>query len=215
MPEPGSHKYDVQRARLRDRLEDEGTPDAAADAEANRRLRGPVPGPSPSMATERAGGPRGENPNPSSPGNVLPLRSTAFPDNAPISARHAKDGGNEPPDLEWSDVPEGTHELVLLCVDPDAPTGSFLHWLVTGIDPATTRMDAERVAGTAHRNGFGETGYGGPLPPVGDSAHRYVFRLYALPEPFAAPQPQDADAVRSWLDQHALRTGTLTGLYQR
>lgn len=148
-------------------------------------------------------------------GSTLTLRSSAFTDSAFIPARYSKDGGNERPDLEWSGVPEGSQELVLLCVDPDAPAGTWLHWLVTGIDPATTRLDPQSPAGTEHGNDYGEHGYGGPQPPVGDDAHRYLFRLYALGEPFGAPEPGDADAVRSWLDGQALATGTLTGLYQR
>jgi Raf kinase inhibitor-like YbhB/YbcL family protein len=215
MPEPGSHRYEVERNRLRGELEDEGLPDQRADAEANRRLRGPTPHPSPSMETDRALGPLGDNPDPGDPGNVMKLRSSAFNDYAFIAPRHAKDGGNQPPELEWSPAPEGTRELVLLVEDPDAPSGTFLHWLVTGIDPNATALDPAKPMGTQHENGFGERGYGGPLPPAGDDAHRYVFRLYALAEPFAAPNPADADAVRSWLDQHALRTGTLTGLYER
>jgi Raf kinase inhibitor-like YbhB/YbcL family protein len=215
MPEPGSHSYEVERNRLRSRLEDEGIPDERADEEANRRLRGPTPHPSPSMETDRDFGPLGENPDPGDPGNVMRLRSSAFNDYAFIASRHAKDGGNEPPELEWSPAPEGTGELVLLVEDPDAPNGTFLHWLVTGVDPRTTALDPAAPSATRYENGFGERGYGGPLPPVGDDPHRYVFRLYALAEPFAAPDPTDADGVRAWLDAHALATGTLTGLYER
>jgi Raf kinase inhibitor-like YbhB/YbcL family protein len=215
MPEPGSHAYDVQRTRLRAELDDQGIPDGNADEEANRRLRGPEPHPSPSMETERAGGPLGDNPSPGSPGSVIELRSVAFNDNAMLAKAHAKDGDNTPPDLVWTGVPDGARELVLLVADPDAPTGTFLHWLVTGIDPASSGLSGEQPAGTQHVNGFGEHGYGGPLPPVGDDAHRYVFRLYALAEPFAAPDPSDADAVRGWLDDHALATGTITALYAR
>ena len=212
MPEPGSHAWEIERNRLRSQLEDEGINDQRADEEANRRLRGDTPHPSPSMETERAGGPLGANPDPGSPGNVMRLRSSAFNDDDTIPRHHAKDGGNEPPELEWTPAPDGTRELALLMEDPDAPRGTFLHWLVTGIDPtATTLADS----GVQHENGFGEQGYGGPMPPVGDDAHRYVFRLYALGEPFAAPDLTNADALRTWLDDHALATGTLTGLYAR
>ena len=211
MPEPGSHAYDIQRTRLRAELDDQGIPDGNADEEANRRLRGSEPHPSPSMETERAGGPLGDNPSPGSAGNVLELRTSAFSDNSIMARGHAKDGDNEAPDLSWSGVPEGTRELALLVADPDAPTGTFLHWLVTGIAPDAQGVDG----GTQHENGFGEQGWGGPLPPVGDDPHRYVFRLYALGEPFAAPDPADADSLRAWLDEHALATGTVTGLYGR
>lgn len=214
MPEPGSHSYDVSRARRRDELDNSGVPDANATVAANRELRGDTPHPSPSAETARAGGPLGERGGSGGdPGNVMPLRTSAFNDGAPIPGRYAKDGDDVAPTLEWRDVPDGASELVLLCVDPDAPVGTFLHWLVTGIDPRATTFDG--TGGTPHENGYGERGYGGPQPPVGDEAHRYVFRLYALAEPFAAPDPTDADAVRAWLDEHSLATGTLTGSYQR
>jgi Raf kinase inhibitor-like YbhB/YbcL family protein len=213
MPEPGSHAYDVQRARLRDDLDNTGTPDANATDAANRELRGDTPGPSPSAETGRAGGPLGERGSGGDPGNVIELRTSAFNDGAPIPGRYAKDGDNAVPPLEWGEVPDGTRELVLLCVDPDAPVGTWLHWLVTGLDPATRAYDG--AGGDQHRNGYGESGWGGPQPPVGDPAHRYIFRLYALAEPFAAPDPSDADAVRAWLDDHKLAAGTLTGTYQR
>jgi Raf kinase inhibitor-like YbhB/YbcL family protein len=212
MPEPGSHAWEIERNRLRSQLEDEGISDQKAEEEANRRLRGDAPHPSPSMETDRAGGPLGENPDPGSPGNVMRLRSSAFNDDDMIPGPHSKDGGNEPPELEWTPAPDGTRELVLLMEDPDAPSGTFLHWLVTGIAPSATSLGD---SGTQHENGFGEQGYGGPLPPVGDDPHRYVIRLYALGEPFAAPDLTDAGALRTWLDEHAISTGTLTGLYER
>jgi Raf kinase inhibitor-like YbhB/YbcL family protein len=217
VPEPGSHRYDVTRARLRDELDNDGTPDAHATEEANRRLRGPVPQPSRSAETARAGGPSGERPGPpGDPGNVLMLRSPAFSDNAPMPSRCARDGGNEAPSMEWEGVPPGTAELVLLCVDVDAPTGPFVHWLVPGIDPSAASLEAtDSVAGGAARNDYGDRGYGGPLPPAGDAAHRYVFRLYALDHPFDADPEAGAETLRAWLDEHCSVVGTLTGLYQR
>ena len=213
MPEPGSHAYDVERARLRDEIDNQGVPDANATDAANEQLRGRTPHASPHAATERAGGPLGERAGGGDPGNVMMLRSSAFNDGAFIPGRYAKDGENVPPELEWSGVPDGTAELALLVVDPDAPVGTYLHWLVTGI-PATATSLAPGT-GTSHCNGYGETGWGGPQPPVGDDAHRYIFRLYALPEPFAGPENASPDELRAWLDERALATGTLTGRYQR
>lgn len=154
---------------------------------------------------------------------VLQLRSPSFRDHTPIPKRHAHDSLNLSPALEWSGVPEGTAELVLLREDPDAPGRTFLHWLVTGIDPSTTGVGEGEVppGGQEWTNGFGEVGYGGPQPPVGDSAHRYFFRLYALPRRENAPRPSDAQGLPSADDVHhafddlALATGVLVGLYQR
>jgi Raf kinase inhibitor-like YbhB/YbcL family protein len=147
----------------------------------------------------------------------MELRSEAFADNTPIPRRHTKDGQNLSPPLRWSPPPAGTQELMLLCEDPDAPSGRFLHWLVTGIDPQTRGVDTGRLpaAGEPHTNDFGERGWGGPMPPSGDRAHRYVFRLYALAEHVDVPQHASADQVHRLVDQRQTASGTMIGLYQR
>src|SRR5436189_84636 len=136
----------------------------------------------PGARTDRAGGPYGEGSGGGEPGAVIDLRSPAFSDGALLPARCSKDGGNVSPALEWSTPPDGTAELVLLCEDPDAPGGTFVHWLVSGIDPGTTTIaeGQEPPGSVSWQNGYGETGYGGPQPPIGDDAHRYMFRLIAL-----------------------------------
>lgn len=148
---------------------------------------------------------------------AIELRSPAFSDHDRIPARYAHDRDNVSPALEWSGVPNGTVELLLLCEDPDAPSGTFLHWLVSGIDPATTGV-AEGQAprgGEEWTNGFGEQGWGGPQPPVGDNAHRYFFRLYALPEPAPLPAKPGPNEVHRYVEDAALASGTVVGLYQR
>lgn len=147
----------------------------------------------------------------------IELRSAAFDDHAYVPDRYAKAGENVSPPLSWAGVPDGAAELVLLCEDPDAPTGTFLHWLVTGIDPAGTGVGSGETpaGGVAHTNGFGEPGWGGPQPPVGDSAHRYFFRLYALPGPLELPADAGADQVREAAAREQLASGTLVGRYQR
>ncbi|WP_129667724.1 YbhB/YbcL family Raf kinase inhibitor-like protein [Phytoactinopolyspora endophytica] len=144
------------------------------------------------------------------------LRSPRFTDNTPIPGRHAFHDANISPGLEWEGVPEGTAELLLLCEDPDAPGGSFLHWLVTGLDPNITGIaEGENPGGTDWPNGFGELGWGGPAPPVGDEAHRYFFRLFALSEAPALPRaPHVADVHRA-IDGITRASGTLVGLFQR
>jgi Raf kinase inhibitor-like YbhB/YbcL family protein len=147
----------------------------------------------------------------------IELRSPAFSDHDLIPGRHARDRDNVSPALQWSGVPDGTAELVLLCEDPDAPSGTFLHWLVTGIDTATTGVAEGQVprGGQEWTNGFGERGWGGPQPPVGDKAHRYFFRLYALPQSVRLPAEAGADDVHRVVDDAALASGTTVGLYQR
>jgi Raf kinase inhibitor-like YbhB/YbcL family protein len=109
----------------------------------------------------------------------IQLRSPSFGDHQPIPARHAKDHANLSPALEWSGVPQEAVELAVLCEDPDAPSGTFTHWVLAGLQPTAPGLaDGEHPAGAVEgRNDFGEEGYSGPLPPVGDDPHRYFFRV--------------------------------------
>lgn len=147
----------------------------------------------------------------------IELKSSAFNDHAMIPRRYAKEGDNVSPPLTWSGVPDEASELALLCEDPDAPSGTFVHWLVTGIDPHTEGLPtgATTPGSHPHRNGYGQSGWGGPQPPAGDNAHRYFFRLYALPGPVSIPEEATADEAHRVLDQQQLASGTLVGLYQR
>ncbi|MEV4756917.1 YbhB/YbcL family Raf kinase inhibitor-like protein [Micromonospora sp. NPDC049559] len=134
-------------------------------------------------------------------GGGIIIRSEAFNEHDLMPERFSRDGGNVSPPLEWQDVPESTAELVLLVEDRDAGRLPFLHWLVTGIDPACTGMAEGEVpaGGREWLNGFGAPGWGGPRPPRNDDPHRYFFRLYALRQPLAlkrTPQvPEVHEAV--------------------
>jgi Raf kinase inhibitor-like YbhB/YbcL family protein len=98
-----------------------------------------------------------------------------------MPTRFTSDGENVSPPLRWSGVPEDATELRISLTDRDAPRGTFTHWLVTGVDRATSKVEegAVPVGGTEGRNDFGDTGYGGPCPPAG-APHRYVFTVEAL-----------------------------------
>jgi hypothetical protein len=100
----------------------------------------------------------------------MELRSPSFGDHQPIPARHGKDHENLSPALEWSGVPEEAAELAVLCEDPDAPSGTFIHWVLAGLQPTATGLaEGEHPAAAVEgRNDFGEKGYSGPLPPGGD-----------------------------------------------
>ncbi|MDQ3764459.1 MAG: YbhB/YbcL family Raf kinase inhibitor-like protein [Actinomycetota bacterium] len=125
------------------------------------------------------------------PSGGIELRSAAFSDHTIIPNRYSRDGGNisprpvEPRPVEWAHVPAGTAELALICEDPDAPSGTFVHWVLAGISPDSTEIVEDQVPETAvvGRNGFGELGWGGPQPPIGDEPHRYFFHLYAVDRP--------------------------------
>lgn len=115
----------------------------------------------------------------------LQLTSTAFAAEGPIPKRHTGEGEDISPALEWSDLPDNTRSLALICHDPDAPLISpgnygFVHWVLYGIPgsaPGLAEGVAEFVQGV---NNFGNAGYGGPMPPEGHGIHHYYFWLLAL-----------------------------------
>src|SRR5919197_4343019 len=117
---------------------------------------------------------------------TLELTSTAFLEGATIPERYRGDGRTVSPPLKWRDPPAGTRSLALICEDPDAPRGTFTHWVAFNL-PAESRELAEGVpaeatlpSGTAQgTNDFGRVGDGGPAPPPG-KPHRYFFKLSAL-----------------------------------
>ncbi|GAA4891486.1 YbhB/YbcL family Raf kinase inhibitor-like protein [Streptomyces coeruleoprunus] len=148
---------------------------------------------------------------------AIELSSQAFGDQDTVPVRHTGEGDDVSPPLTWSGVPDGTAELVLLCEDPDAPGQTFLHWLVTGVSPRTTGVEEGRTpeGGKEWPNGFGRTGWSGPMPPPGHGTHRYFFRLWALSEPLALSGRPSADDVHRAVEGKELAAGTLMGTYER
>ncbi|WAL68198.1 YbhB/YbcL family Raf kinase inhibitor-like protein [Amycolatopsis cynarae] len=147
----------------------------------------------------------------------LELRSSAFSDGTLIPERHSHGRGNHSPALEWLAVPGGAAELVLVCEDPDAPGGTFTHWVVTGIPTETSGVEEDgSIPGALEgRNDFGEHGWGGPWPPAGDEPHRYFFRLHAVDRPLGLGEDATGGQVRAALAGHVLGTGTLVGRFGR
>ena len=146
----------------------------------------------------------------------IEMRSSAFRDNDAMPDRMTPTGADVSPPLTWSGVPEGTFELALLCEDADAPKGAFVHWLVTGIDPTSTSVEEGQVpaGGREWPNGFGNVGYTGPQPPIGDDPHRYFFRLYALAQPMDLPvRPSSTDVHDAAKTE--LASGVLVGTFAR
>lgn len=149
------------------------------------------------------------------------LESPAFANGAAIPVRHTCDGADASPALAWKDPPAGTTRFALVCEDPDAPAGTWTHWVAYEI-PAGTRNLPEGVPpakilpdGTRQgTNDFRKIGYGGPCPPRGP-AHRYYFKLFALD----AETGLDPGATRQKLLQaiagHQLGSAELMGKYQR
>ncbi|WP_243722620.1 YbhB/YbcL family Raf kinase inhibitor-like protein [Actinomadura sp. 7K507] len=145
------------------------------------------------------------------------LRSAAFNDHTLMPSEYSHDSGDLSPPLEWSQAPEEVVEFALACEDPDAPTGTFAHWLLAGIDPAETGMEAgeQPTGAVAGRNDFGAEGYGGPKPPAGDDPHRYFFRLYGLSEPSGLGPGFTAEDLREALTEKLVASGTLVGTFGR
>jgi Raf kinase inhibitor-like YbhB/YbcL family protein len=143
------------------------------------------------------------------------LRSTAFGDGEAIPRRHVCDGEDVSPPLSWSDPPEGTRSFALVVDDPDAPGGTFTHWLAWDIDPTAGELGEGKAAPSEGRNDFGQVGYRGPCPPPGHGPHRYFFRLYALGEPLGVQQGAGKADLERALDGRSLATAQLMGTYER
>jgi Raf kinase inhibitor-like YbhB/YbcL family protein len=146
----------------------------------------------------------------------MDLTSPNFEEGDAIPRDHTCDGADAPPELRWSGVPSGVVELALTCEDPDAPGGTFVHWVAWGIDPSSGRLTSGDSPGIRHgRNGFGNTGYGGPCPPPGHGPHHYEFTLYALDEPLDLEPGGTIEELRSAIDGHVRATATLMGTHER
>jgi Raf kinase inhibitor-like YbhB/YbcL family protein len=110
----------------------------------------------------------------------MKLRSKDFEKDAMIPSMFTCDGKDISPHLVWDEVPEGTKSLALIVDDPDAPAGTWVHWLMCNIPPNVREIPQGSIPAGAHqvKNDFGKANYGGPCPPGG--THRYFFKLYAL-----------------------------------
>ncbi len=143
------------------------------------------------------------------------LESTAFRDGEEIPKVHSRDGEDASPPLAWSGAPKGTASFALVCDDPDAPRGTWVHWVLCDLPADAKGLPASASAGVPGKNDFGELGWGGPAPPRGHGAHRYEFRLYALDRRLGlAPGASKADLVRA-MKGHVLAEAHLTGTYRR
>lgn len=147
----------------------------------------------------------------------IDVRSSAFTDHTPIPGEYSRASGDVFSRLEWLGVPEGAAELALICEDPDAPMGTFTHWLLANVSPSDSGIPEGRPPETAvaGSNDFGDAGYGGPHPPAGDEPHRYCFRVYALRQPLDMPPGFTVDQLRNAMDDRTLDSGHLVGTYAR
>jgi len=150
----------------------------------------------------------------------MTLTSSAFGNGGPIPTRHTGEGEDVSPAMSWSGAPEGTKSFALICHDPDAPlvrpgTYGFVHWVLYGI-PASVRELVEGVGDYVQGvNDFGNSGYGGPMPPPGHGKHHYFFWLLALD---ADPQIEPGLTMWEFLElaePNVIAMNRLVGTYKR
>ena len=149
------------------------------------------------------------------------LKTTAFKAGDFIPAKFTGDGPDVSPELSWSDPPAGTQSFSLIMDDPDAPVGTWVHWVLYDL-PATARSLAENVpkqeelpsGARQGRNDFRKIGYGGPAPPPG-AAHRYFFKLYALDTKAALKAGATKAELEKAMKGHILAQVELMGRYKR
>lgn len=146
---------------------------------------------------------------------TMTIESSAFAHNGVIPAAHTCDGDNVSPPLTVHGVPTAAKSLALIVDDPDAPAGTWVHWLVWNIDPRTADIPAGSVPPGAAQGmtSFGKRGYGGPCPPSG--THRYFFKLYALDTMLALTSDAGKVALEKAMEGHILDSAELIGLYRR
>lgn len=151
---------------------------------------------------------------------AINMTSTAFEEGGMIPKQYTCDGVDISPALAWSGIPEGSKSLALICDDPDAPMGTWVHWVLFNL-PANTDGLSEDIPsdktldnGARHgKNDFRKLGYGGPCPPGG--THRYYFKLYALGTALdLSPGITKAELLKA-MEGHILAEGQLMGKYKR
>ena len=146
----------------------------------------------------------------------MQLTSSSFSHNQPIPDKYGCDGEDINPPLEISEVPENAESLVLIMDDPDAPiTGSFVHWTLWNIDPATDEIPENSVPEGAVQGttNFGSVGYGGPCPPSGE--HRYFFRLFALDKKLDLAEGASREELDQAMEGSVIDSTELIGLFSR
>jgi Raf kinase inhibitor-like YbhB/YbcL family protein len=154
---------------------------------------------------------------------TIQVTSPAFAHGQPIPKKHTGEGVDVSPPLVWSNLPDKTKELALICDDPDAPNGDWVHWVIYKI-PADAKGLPEGVlrkprleepAGAMQgSNSWPAVGYRGPLPPSG-KVHHYYFKVYALDAPLEAEPGLEKKALLQKIKGHILAEGVLMGTYER
>ncbi len=150
----------------------------------------------------------------------MEVLSSAFDDGAMIPEKYTCDNIDISPPLKWSSVPDGTKTFAIICDDPDAPMGTWVHWVIYNL-PANINELSEDVPPSEilpnrakqGRNDFGKIGYGGPCPPGG--THRYYFKIYALSEELKVEAGITKSELLKAMEGYIVSEGQLMGRYKR
>ena len=149
------------------------------------------------------------------------IKSSAFQENGVIPKKYTCDGEDLSPPLEWKNPPAGTKSFALISDDPDAPVGTWVHWVLYDIPPDVAAFPEGVAADETLSNGakqgltdFRRVGYGGPCPP-GGSYHRYYFKLYALNQKLNLPVKATKTQLLEAMQGHILAEAQLVGRYKR
>lgn len=149
----------------------------------------------------------------------MDVASSAFRPGEAIPVMHTCDGADVPPPLSWSGAPESARAFAVVVDDPDAPGGTWVHWLVWNIPPGAGEVAAAASGGFAGdaaegKNSWGSQGYRGPCPPSGKQ-HRYSFRVYALDGALDLAPGASMDEFEHAAQPHLVAAGEVTGTYRR
>jgi len=150
----------------------------------------------------------------------IKITSTAFKDGEFIPKKYTCDGDNVSPPLEWSEVHKATLSIALICDDPDAPMGTWVHWVIFNISASVHKLNENiplnkvlEDGAVQGNNDFRKIGYGGPCPPGG--AHRYFFKIYALDKRIELTSGATKTELIKEMEGHILAEGKLMGKYSR
>jgi len=147
----------------------------------------------------------------------LTLESPSFQHGETIPPRFTCEGENLSPELAWSHAPKGTQSFALIVEDPDAPSGTFTHWLLFDIPASANGLgEGSREVGTPGKNDFEQDGYGGPCPPPNHGDHRYFFRLHALDvQGLGLSKSASRAQIEKAIEGHVLNGTELMGRFSR
>jgi Raf kinase inhibitor-like YbhB/YbcL family protein len=140
------------------------------------------------------------------------ITSSAFKNEESIPSKYTCDGEDFNPPLQVNNIPESAETLAIIVEDPDAPNGTFDHWLTWNI-PAENPIEENRIPGISGTNSAGKTGYHGPCPPSGE--HRYYFHVFALDSSLDLEVGVDKKALWEAMEPHIVAQGTLMGRYRK